>query len=99
MTIYYSFCDAYQDPMEHISDYEFKTKDDAIDYAQSVFSEECAASGEYSDGDTHDQEITVFKVDPESDNPILETDEVVVEYVHYHGDFAEHNLYYKGGVL
>lgn len=79
---------------EELFDGEFATKEEAVEYAQTRFNEQC------SDGDDwkHDQEASIelvrFHIDDETGERVIhEKVEDTLEYEYYHGDLAEHGTW------
>lgn len=52
-------------------------------------------------GEVYQDECKLIKFHYDENGEMVqdETIDYVLSYEHYHGDFEEHNLYYKGGVL
>jgi len=85
---YWTFID--QD--DEIFDGEFKTKEEAVQYADEMFAEKCQEDSPRN-GETFEEEITYvrFYYDDDNERQIVERDKTWLEYEHYHGDYAEHH--------
>lgn len=82
-----------------IFDAEFKTKREAYDLAQQLFSEECENDG-IAHNETRSEEyfLIYFCHDYETGELVIdEREKSFLEYTGYHGDLAEHGTWHSGG--
>lgn len=73
-----------------ISDCDFKTKQEAEDFAEALLAEECEEDNIQSYV-MKDLELIEFYNDENCERVITQTVNSFIEYAYYHGDFAEHN--------
>lgn len=79
-----------------IFDAEFETQEKAQQYADDIFGEQCDDDGERG---SCSEDITLIEFDYDDDGERVEKQRIpsAVEYEYYHGDFAEHSVWHKGG--
>lgn len=87
---------------DEIFDCEFDSKEKLISWLENWWADKVDQDNDdLRNGEVYQDECKLIKFhyDENGEMVIEETIDHVLEYEHYHGDFQEHNLYYKGGVL
>lgn len=74
---------------EDLGGFEFKTSEEAEKYFSEKYADYICENESPRNGETFSETMTICLYDGENDI-ILEEKEVTLEYVHYHGDYAEH---------
>lgn len=84
-----------------LSDGEYATKEKAQDAADAFWEEHCIDCMELSNGESAEEEIYLVEFEPRNNDESQEVsrEKSWVCYEEYHGDYAEHNVWHKGGVL
>ena len=76
-----------------IFDADFDSQEEAQQWADEAFCQECEECGEYSNGDTESEEIVLvqYRYNDDGERDIIGRVDSTVDFEFYHGDFAEHN--------
>lgn len=94
-TVYYTAID----PWGREFDLECDTPEEAADFAQERFCEECEDNG-VRGTDSAEIEIIGFVIDEwTGERRVVSRRPEWVEYEYYRGDYAEHNTYHRGGAI
>lgn len=83
-----------------IFDAQFSTQEEAQQWADEGFADECADEGGWRNGETTEADIDLLECEDDEDTgerKILQRIPSTVEYEHYHGDMAEHGTWHSGG--
>lgn len=92
---YWTFYDPKTD--EIVEGEDFESKDELIDYLESRFEDEMGWVEGKRNGDIYEQDFTIvnykYSKDERGDMIILSTEDIKVQYEHYHGDLAEHGTW------
>lgn len=78
-------------------DLECKTANEVREWADNWFAEKCQESDyPLRNGQTFSDEAVLIKysVNDDGEETELEREKMVLEYEHYHGDYAEHNTHW-----
>lgn len=76
-------------------DGEFESAVKAQERADELFAEQCQECSP-ANTEAFSEEIQLVEFNEDGDILVAES---TVDYTHYHGDFAEHNVWHSGGVL
>ena len=73
---------------------ECKTRQEAIDWAEDEFADECQREAP-DNGEKFETEIDLipYTMDDNGDTTDMPSETITIKYEHYHGDFAEHATY------
>lgn len=92
---YWTFYDPKTD--EIVEDGDWESKEALIDYLESCFEDEMGWVEGKRNGDVYEQDFTIvnykYSKDDRGDMIILSTEDIKVQYEHYHGDLAEHGTW------
>lgn len=83
---------------DEMRDEEFESRDEALLHAELEFSERCEDCEAYAGYDCN-VDLIEFRYDNDGEVEVVQKEQRVLEYEPWRGDYTEHSVWHKGGVL